>query len=682
MEENHYKIDLGADFKKRDISYKIKVFKSTMEQLILRIKNTSKTLSKQIIGSNNLLNEMMLEKGYSRKIMQLYDRIGMLEDSRKLLDEDIKSFNFHIIYFFKEIQNIFVYDSSKINNINIKEYNSNIEYKTLFNNNYIEQGNNQINLLDKKFFNINDFHYKNKSRSNIKTNYEKYINSQNRIKNNNSSFKQSTIEKTDLENNNIFNNDSNLIKNKYKKSRNIKLNKSNHPSINIENTFNTISAKKNYKSRFNNISPTNKIINKKNENYSTTLAKSVIRFLNLIKEMKTKYNNKASINNLEFKKVKLLYDKLKIYIMNLSKKVIYLYSNNNQIKNRINNLKQKENFQIKDNNKNNHFNIVNNNSIKLLETNKENLLTENMFHFCYIKSLENERINIISKEISFNIINKINNFMKDISQIHENELIIVNENLEKKDYNSIIEELQEKIKTLTDELTKYKTDIDTENKNEESKADKEQIEMLLNENQELKNQIEEYKDSNNISLSNSKDELEKYYKDIINENESKIKFLTEQNKFYENEVKKYKENTNKENLDIANLKIENSKIQKENEDIKKENHILNQKIKEYQIKNNLEEIIPDKYDIICDKNFEKLCWILLRQKDGEKNKYESYIWIEKDMINNLDKFNFLKEEESINRQIMNYVAQIEEKENIIFKLKQKLNKYEKMKLSN
>ena len=33
-----------------------------------------------------------------------------------------------------------------------------------------------------------------------------------------------------------------------------------------------------------------------------------------------KYNKKDSIYNSEFKKVKLLYDKLKIYIMNLSKK--------------------------------------------------------------------------------------------------------------------------------------------------------------------------------------------------------------------------------------------------------------------------------------------------------------------------------------------------------------------------
>ena len=43
------------------------------------------------------------------------------------------------------------------------------------------------------------------------------------------------------------------------------------------------------------------------------------------------------------------------------------------------------------------------------------------------------------------------------------------------------------------------------------------------------------------------------------------------------------------------------------------------------------------------------------------------------MVNNLDKFNFLNEEESINRQIMYYISKLEEKEDVIFKLKQQLN---------
>ena len=105
MEQNFlYEYDFNNNnnniTKKNDISYKIKVFNSTINKLILNIKNISKTLGKQIIGANHLINEIMLEKQYSKKIMLLFDRIGMLDDSRKLLEENIKSINLNINYFF------------------------------------------------------------------------------------------------------------------------------------------------------------------------------------------------------------------------------------------------------------------------------------------------------------------------------------------------------------------------------------------------------------------------------------------------------------------------------------------------------------------------------------------------------------------------------------------------------
>ena len=611
----------------------------------------------------------MLEKQYSKKIMQLFDRIGMLDDSRKLLEENIKSINLNINHFFIEIQKVLIIDNSKINNINIREYNNNIEYKTLYNNNYIGQGYNKINLDDNNFFNINDFHHKNKIQSNIKSNYEKFINFNKNMKKNNSGFKQFSMNNSGFEKKNIiFNKNSNMNNSKNKKSRNIRLNHNYQFSSNLENTFKTASAKNIKNINYN--SPTNKRIT--NENYAIILAKNVIKFLNLIKEMKTKYNNKDSIYDLEFKKVKLFYDKLKIYIMNLSKKVIDIYSNNNKINNNVI-IKNKNNVKLKENIKQNNNNNININN--LVNSKKINLLIEDNINFSYINSNKNPKLKIIiTKEISFDIIQKqINNFINNIHEIHENELIIPNENTEIKDYNAIITELQEKIKALTNELAKYNPEIDIENKNEESKADKEQIELLLNENQELKNQIEEYKESNGISLSNSKEDKEQNYKEIINENESKIKFLTEKIIFYENKLQKYEENNKKENIDIINLKLENSKLQKDNEYKKKENNFLNEKIKEYNIKNNFEEILPDKYDIICEKNFEKLCWILLRKKGENEKEYENYLWIGKYMVNNLDKFNFLNEEESINRQIMYYISKLEEKEDVIFKLKQQLN---------
>ena len=658
MEDNLYYYNSSNYNKKEEVLFKIKRFYRTINDLVLNIKNISKTLNTQIICSEYLIKEILIEKNYSKKFSELYDRIRMLKDSRRLLDENIESINLNIKHFFKEFNKILILDNNKINNINIKEYNNNVQYKTLFNNNYFDSKYNDNNLRENLFYAYNDIKFDSINK--------KYIKTQKRNKKNNLSQEQ----KRELEINNIFNEDSNLIFNKNKKSRNSKMNKNYNynPSTNIENTYKTISAKKNY-TNSNSNSLTIRRINRINGNYSINLAKNVIKFLNIIKEMKMKYNKKDSIYDLEFKRIKLIYDKLKIYIMNISKKVIDIYSNNkNKQINKIINIKIKEE---------NKTNITNNKSNNLNKNIKINLLIEKSSNFCYINLNKIQKINIISKEISFNINTKTNHFIRDIYQIHETELII-NGNI---DTNKLkINELEEKIKILNEELSKYKSDIDIENienKNEESKVYKDQIELLLNENQELKNQLEEYKENNNVSMSNTKEEMENYYKEINNENESKIKLLTEQKIFYENEIKKYKENSNKENLEVVNLKIENSIIQKEFEDVKKENYILSQKIKEYKIKNNFEEIIPDKFDIICDKNYEELSWILIRKKEGEESDYENYLWIEKNLVNDLDKFDFLKEEDSFKQQIMNYITQLEEKEDIIFKLKQKLNKYEK-----
>ena len=167
MEENFLfntnNINNNYNIKERYISYKMKSFNNIIDKLITNVKKISKILSKQIIGSNFLIKEIMIEKQYSKTITQLYDRIGMLEDSRRLLEENIKSINYNIKHFFKEIDKEFLFDNNKINNINIKEYNNNIQYKTLFNNNYIKQSNT-----------LDDLNYQtiNKSKSNNKTNYE------------------------------------------------------------------------------------------------------------------------------------------------------------------------------------------------------------------------------------------------------------------------------------------------------------------------------------------------------------------------------------------------------------------------------------------------------------------------------------------------------------------------------
>ena len=644
---------------KKDLAYQTQLFKIEINELTLNIKEITRTLKIQMICSNQLIKEIMLESKYSKKITQLYDRIGMIQNARKFLEDNIKSINSKIKYFCTEIEKILLLDNNNINNINIKEINNNFMYDSSFNNNYNNKYDFDINQFQTINYSIKPRKkyiekIKNKSLSNIKleSNYSKYLNSKKTQTDNISKVKQMSLDANRVENT-ILNKDI----------YNIRINKSRNPIrnqiyIDSTNVESTISAKNinNSKKKIinNNTISTNKI----NENFSLNLAQNVIKFILIIKEMKMKYNKKNSIYIPEFQKIKSIYDKLKLYIENQAKKVINEYKSKIQL-----NLNKRPKEQIR---------IENNSQKKIIAKSVFNkLLIEKNINFYYVNILKKEKKlkNRIKKEISFYLINKvkvINIFNKDLSKIHEKELTIINQILKKEDNNKI------------KKLEKNNSDIDLENDANESEVDKEQLEFLLNENQELKNQIEEYKEKNNASNSNSKEDLETYYKETINENETKIKFLTEQNKFYENEIKKYKENNNKEKNDLNNLKIENSNMQKELEDINKKNIILNQKIKEYNIKNNLDEIIPDKYDIICDKNYEKLSWILIREKLGKENDYESYLWIDKKIVNNLDRFNYLNEDDSIKKQIMNYIKQLEEKDYEIYKLKQTLNKYEKI----
>ena len=644
---------------KKDLAYQIQLFKIEINELTLNIKEITRTLKIQMICSNQLIKEIMLESKYSKKITQLYDRIGMIQNARKFLEDNIKSINSKIKYFCAEIEKILLLDNNNINNINIKEINNNFMYDSSFNNNYNNKYDFDINQFQTINYSIKPRKkyiekIKNKSLSNIKleSNYSKYLNSKKTQTDNISKVKQISLDANRVENT-IFNKDI----------YNIRINKSRNPIrnqiyIDSTNVESTISAKNinNSKKKIinNNTISTSKI----NENFSLNLAQNVIKFILIIKEMKMKYNKKNSIYIPEFQKIKSIYDKLKLYIENQAKKVINEYKSKIQL-----NCNKRPKEQIR---------IENISQKKIIAKSVfDKLLIEKNINFYYVNILKKEKKlkNRIKKEISFYLINKIkviNIFNKDLSKIHEKELTIINKILKKEDNNKI------------KKLEKNNSDIDLENDANESEVDKEQLEFLLNENQELKNQIEEYKEKNNASNSNSKEDLETYYKETINENETKIKFLTEQNKFYENEIKKYKENNNKEKNDLNNLKIENSNMQKELEDINKKNVILKQKIKEYNIKNNLDEIIPDKYDIICDKNYEKLSWILIREKLGKENDYESYLWIDKKIVNNLDRFNYLNEDDSIKKQIMNYIKQLEDKDYEIYKLKQMLNKYEKI----
>ena len=601
----------------------------------------------------------MIEKIYSEKLVQLYNRIGMLEDSRQLMSRKISIIYYEIKKFLKEIKNYLNNENkdNKINNINIKEINNNYQYKTLFNYG---------------FYNMKNFKTKFKSKQNlnnstkIRKKFDIYmdINKNNFFGINKKSRNLINNKTTNLENSASFNN--NIIKiNATSKNNNFNIN------LNLEEKEELI----NKNNIFNSNNEDAKIINNNN---NKILANNVIQFLRIINEMKTKYNNKKSKNDIEFKKIKFKYDNLKIYIMKLSKKIL---SNINENKNKFETIKYK-NIDIEDIKESN--DEKNDNKSKIIINSFNNLLIENKDIFSYIINQNKTIINLltISKEISINYIKNPILIIKFLPKIiHENNFFILKENDALKSENF---QLEKKIKELEEELLKYK-DNDKNKLLDESKVlkdNKEQIDLLLNESQDLKNELEEMKDNFNISnYSNSKEEMDKYYKELIKEYESKIKFYEEKNKFNEKEINDFKkrDNNSKENMEIVNLKIENSNIQKEFQNLKMENLLLNQKLKEYNIINNIGELSPEKYDIIYEKNFENLnlSWILLKEKNKEENKYESYFWIGKNIEIDLYKFNYIKENDAIKQQIVNYITQLEEKDEIIDKLKQKLKRYEK-----
>ena len=641
-----------------NISDSIKNFSVSFDNLVLNLIKISKTLNQQIICSNNLIKEIMIEKIYSEKLVQLYNRIGMLEDSRQLMQRKIRIIYYEIKKFLKEIKNYLNNENkdNKINNINIKEINNNYQYKTLFNYG---------------FYNMKNFKTKFKSKQNlnnstkIRKKFDIYmdINKNNFFGINKKSRNLINNKTTNSENSASFNN--NIIKiNATSKNNNFNIN------LNLEEKEELI----NKNNIFNSNNEDAKIINNNNK----ILANNVIQFLRIINEMKTKYNNKKSKNDIEFKKIKFKYDNLKIYIMKLSKKIL---SNINENKNKFETIKYKniDKEDIKESN-----DEKNDNKSKIIINSFNNLLIENKDIFSYIINQNKTIINLltISKEISINYIKNPILIIKFLPKIiHENNFFILKENDALKSENF---QLEKKIKELEEELLKYK-DNDKNKLLDESKVlkdNKEQIDLLLNESQDLKNELEEMKDNFNISnYSNSKEEMDKYYKELIKEYESKIKFYEEKNKFNEKEINDFKkrDNNSKENMEIVNLKIENSNIQKEFQNLKMENLLLNQKLKEYNIINNIGELSPEKYDIIYEKNFENLnlSWILLKEKNKDENKYESYFWIGKNIEIDLYKFNYIKENDAIKQQIVNYITQLEEKDEIIDKLKQKLKRYEK-----
>ena len=355
-----------------------------------------------------------------------------------------------------------------------------------------------------------------------------------------------------------------------------------------------------------------------------------------------KTDRKIQKNNLDIDEEKDL-EKLKKEIKELNDTLnekeieIQKYKNENSImKNFFENNKKKEE---EINEKNDYMEKINNLEMKIKEITEEKSKIKSDFDKAFLDNKKLE-INVVSKDEE---ILKLKDNIKYLEeQIKEKHKKIINNN------DAIIEEINsnstKKIKT------KINNNVDIYTHNQMISQLKDDIKEKENENeylkieiQELKSKIEEYEDNFNNSSFKQNNELN----EKANIFEEKIKFLTERNEYYQKLL-------NENKIKIQNLENSNKTLNKEKEELKKNNQLgLNNfisdglKNKNYE-KNNKEknEYHPDNYIILSDKSYGNLKWYLLTEKKNINNKsdeslkftYDYLLWVPKIDLEEINRF--------------------------------------------
>ena len=682
-----------------------------------RLNMKSDSIKNNLIDSNKFLKEKSRNSSKNSIIKRTQSLTNLLLDKNKNTNKNFNN-NININSFRKHYTSNKIINNNNENNTKTINVNSRHNYNGTINVEEYTTSNGRNNLSDNSLLLS---HKVIQFLSIIQEMKDKY---NNRNCENNLDFKEIKLKYENLK--------KSISDLSYKVINDFYINSSTIQSLNSNNTMSANNTS--YKNNLNKNNDTNELLSmikmyrekiKKLEINCKTLlsvkekvfndnvqkSKLISKIMKELEELKSENNIRNNQKyNINLNSVKIEEN----YILQIKKLKLALESKNNDITKKdriIANL----NTEIKNLMKNNNYSNYKNKNF-LTNNNNQILLIENATHFSIINDIsdindinrkiieEKEEIitllkneinslnNKISKSKNKDVINKqipeninhINNNIYIINQYKEKvkKLKEENSNLKSK-YNQISkenkslskeieslsninktnellkEEQEQKIKELNVIINENLNNEDNNNKIIDIKVNKEKIELLINENQELKNEIEELKE-NQINTS-SKDK-ENDFKELINDYEAKIKLYTEKNDYY------------KQNID--NLKIENSIINQEFENVKNENNKLHKLMKEHNIKINDDEYIPNNYDIIADKSIGNLSWFLLRQKLGDKNNYSDYIWVEKNNINNLEEFNYVNEIDLVNKKIINYISQLEEKELIIGRLTQKLNKYE------
>ena len=330
---------------------------------------------------------------------------------------------------------------------------------------------------------------------------------------------------------------------------------------------------------------------------------------------------------------------------NINNENLSLKEKNDEFKNSLiekNKIIQEMNSQIA-----NYKNQINDMKIKLKNINDESRLVMEITSLKKINANLNKQLNEIKKKSNTN---------SDIN---------INLNQEKDSDINIIKENYQKISEENKIIKKEKESLLKENNKKE-----EEIHKLKEIIDELNKKISSYSLSNSEPSSSSNSfGIEVINYDSKNINNFNIEDFRKQN----DKLIELKEAFNKYKND---KKIEISIYKNEFGDLKKENEELKVKLNE----NNIKIYSSEEYNILCDKNYKNLQWFLLIQKTNEfSNTYENLIWVPRKKILNIEKFNdFESENDTRNKLLLDNYSKLEQKEEIISKLKYKIDCYEKI----
>ena len=660
---------------------------STRNNSSVCMKNTERSRSKtKRNNSHSDINSIELKLAY--KVIEFIFFINNLQLDRISNDSELKNK-------IEKLKDNLLNLTNEV--INQNKSNQKYKNKNIINNNFIY--NNKENLEindDNNIFSTEERDYNSNKLNNLYGEIEKL-----KTKNQDLELLVKIKNKENQKLNNIIHN--NQIFQSFQGNNNIKIENNSSEKViikhkNNDNKFEESNKNKNNIKELNQTNDIALILNKKIEDLNVSLAKirkeknqlnnDLLSKNNLIKELKTKLNSLLNKN----KNRLLIIDqqnKINLFFKYTEPKIEIEEYKNKYTKLE---LEKKEPEKELEKEKKKTEKIDTNEIVKLhnkiseyknkLEYYKENYKKQQAEMLINNNDIINEKdsskdsYNIDKKENDYNMIKEDS---KEDSEI-DNKINSVNQNKKMKQKNII--KLEKKIKTKDSNSKNNRNNgIDYEqlinNFTKDIKDKDKQIDDLNNQIQKLKALIDN-KEYNKIDIIKNQD------KTNINEYESKMLLLKEKNTLLQNNLNSFDDKIQHNERNIEELK-NNINIKTDiKTDIKIELKIT--KIDFCLLaKNKIKYVTlysPDKYDILCDKYYQKFHWFLLiNKKDNTESiiNFHKMFWAEKRELINIENFNkYTSEVEEENKSIMKYISKLEEKEDKISKLTFRLNQLEKL----